>query len=153
MFLQSQTPYDLQLHQIELEAQNEEFREGIYRSESLLANMKYQKLVFEEYFNLAPFAFLICKQDATIVKLNRMASNLLNLQVPTGQRLTVYITDDYKSMFHRFIDILFSISFTPNLFAVLEVEDILHNVCIKATLDSKSQFALVSIDEKYMIQG
>jgi len=90
--------HELQVHQIELEMQNEELREASATTE--LALKRYTML-----YDLAPMGFLTIKTDGTIDELNFMAAEML------GERrfslincnFKLFVSEESKEVFNEFL--------------------------------------------------
>lgn len=89
----SQLVHELQVHQVELELQNEELER--LRAEAAAARDRYASL-----FELAPVGFLSLQPDGVIIEANRVASALLECprdQLP-GRLLTDFLVTDDRSL-------------------------------------------------------
>lgn len=88
---------NLQLHQVELEMQNDELR---------LANeaLELQQLKFAGIYDLAPIGYFILDQSGTVNEVNNAGTSLLE----TGKdsilkfRLQSFVAPDYSDTYHRF---------------------------------------------------
>jgi PAS domain-containing protein len=89
--------HELQVHQIELEMQNEELRESNAATE--LALKRYTML-----YDLAPMGFFTLKSDGTIEELNFMAAEMLGERrfslINTNFKL--FVSDESKGVFNEF---------------------------------------------------
>jgi CheY-like chemotaxis protein/nitrogen-specific signal transduction histidine kinase len=94
--------YELQVHQIELQIQNEELMRAKERAE--LAENKYTEL-----FKSAPSGYLILSKQGEIFELNVSAARLLNKEQSqlVNKRFTFFLTYLSKVDFNSFIDRVF----------------------------------------------
>ncbi len=94
--------HELQVHQIELEMQNEELRQAYDTAEAALkkATMLY---------DLSPLGYLTIEQNGTIEELNFTAADMLGERRfgVVGSNFKLYLTDESKSVFSYFLDKVF----------------------------------------------
>ena len=90
--------HELQVHQIELEMQNEELLNAYEAAEAAL---KKYTLVFDQ----APMGFVTLERDGTIAELNFAAAEMLGDRRFSlmGSNFKLYISDESKSVFSDFI--------------------------------------------------
>jgi len=95
--------HELQVHQIELEMQNEELRQANEVAETALR--KYTLL-----FDLAPMGFFILESDATICELNFTAAEILGEKRFSleNTNLKLFISKDSLPVFNKFISKVFT---------------------------------------------
>jgi PAS domain S-box-containing protein len=88
--------HDLQLHQIELDMQNEELR----RTQLELETVRDR---YMELYEFSPSGYLTLKRDSTIVEANLRAGTLLGVtrKELVGQPLTRFLASDDQDVFHR----------------------------------------------------
>lgn len=95
--------HELQVHQIELEMQNEELREANETAETALR--KYTML-----YDFAPMGYFTIAQDGSIVDLNFTAAELLHEKrfslVNTNFKL--FVSDESKAVFNNFFSKVYS---------------------------------------------
>ena len=97
--------HELQVHQIELELQNEELMIAKERAEA-----SYQKYI--ELYDFAPSAYFTLSRDGEILELNLRGANMLGkersflINMPFDQ----FITEDKKEVFKSFFTKLFETS-------------------------------------------
>ncbi len=96
------TLHELQVHQIELEMQNEELRTAIETAEAALK--KYTLL-----FDLAPVGFFTLESDGTISDLNFTAAEILDEKRFSllGSNFKLFVSDDSKPIFNQFFGKVF----------------------------------------------
>jgi len=94
--------HELQVHQIELEMQNEELLQAYDLAEAALkkATMLY---------NLSPLNYLTIEQNGTIEELNFSAADMLGERRfgVVGSNFKLYLTDESKPIFDHFLDRVF----------------------------------------------
>jgi PAS domain-containing protein len=95
--------HELQVHQIELEMQNEELRKAYDTAE--VALKKYTML-----YDLAPLGYLTLDSNGTIDELNFTAAEMLGERrfSLTGSNIKLYISDESKSIFNVFLGRVFT---------------------------------------------
>jgi PAS domain-containing protein len=95
--------HELQVHQIELEMQNEELRLAYETAETALR--KYTML-----YDLSPLGYLTLESGGKIAELNFTAAEMLDERRfgLVGSNFKLYIYDDYKVVFNNFLDKVFS---------------------------------------------
>lgn len=104
--------HELQIHQIELELQNEELTIANERAESALK--KYTML-----YDLAPIGYFILDADGTICDLNFGAADMLGERRFSliNSNFKLFISDNSKQVFNKF----FSKIYTSNVKETCEV--------------------------------
>lgn len=95
--------HELQVHQVELEMQNEELRQAYETAE--IALKKYTML-----YDLAPMGYLTLEKDGSISELNFTAADMLGDRRFSliNSLFKLYISDDSKSEFNEFFTKVFS---------------------------------------------
>lgn len=95
--------HELQVHQIELEMQNEELRQAYEIAEAALK--KYTML-----YDLSPLGYLTLENDGTIVELNFTAADLLGERRfgVVGSNFKLYIAEESKPVFNSFFSKVYS---------------------------------------------
>ncbi len=91
------TLHELQVHQIELESQNEELR----RTQSLLDE---SKLRYFDLYDHAPVGYCSLSQEGIVLEANLAATTLLGLSRHgiIGQKMSQYICDDDQDSYYLF---------------------------------------------------
>lgn len=94
--------HELQVHQVELEMQNEALQEALDRAETMQR--------FTDLYEYAPVAYLSVASDSTIHLLNQAGATLLGLERAQlqGQRLLDYVNADSKPLFNHFLKNVFA---------------------------------------------
>lgn len=94
--------HELQVHQIELEMQNDELRKANETAETALK--KYTLL-----FDLAPMGYFIIEGDGTICELNFTAADMLGEKrfSLVNSNLKLFISSDSLSAFNNFLSKVF----------------------------------------------
>jgi hypothetical protein len=95
--------HELQVHQIELEMQNEELNQAYERAETALK--KYTML-----YDLSPLGYLSLESNGTIVDLNFTAAEMLGERRFSliGTNFKLYISNGSKVVFNNFLGKVFS---------------------------------------------
>jgi PAS domain S-box-containing protein len=111
--------HELQVHQIELELQNEQLRESRAEVEALLER-------FTEFYDYAPVGYLILGRDGAIRQVNLTGAHLLGLERGglQGRRLGIFFSEPDRAGFNAFLE---------NAFGSRE------NTVFEATLEGGSQ--------------
>ncbi len=94
--------HELEVHQIELEMQNEELRQAIDKAE--LAEEKYLEL-----FDFAPIGYLTLSKKGEIIELNFSAANMLGKERSKliNGIFEFYISVDTRHIYNQFIEKVF----------------------------------------------
>ncbi len=94
--------HELQIHQIELEMQNEELARA--RAEIEISAAKYTDL-----YQSAPFGYLTLDQEGTILEANRASAVLLGTPSAqqTGKRFALHLTNSDRNRFSDFLNHVF----------------------------------------------
>lgn len=96
--------HELEVHQIELELQNEEL---------VIAKEKAAELATEKYaelYDFAPSGYFTLSRAGDIIELNLCGSQMLGKErsLLKKRRFGFFVSDDTKPIFHSFLDKLFS---------------------------------------------
>jgi PAS domain S-box-containing protein len=94
--------HELQVHQIELELQNEELRRAQVELEAGLER-------YTELYDFAPIGYLTLGRDGTIRKVNLTGARLLRLERSrlVGGRFGLFVAEDSRAVFSAFLKKLF----------------------------------------------
>ncbi|MFC4425054.1 sensor histidine kinase [Deinococcus navajonensis] len=90
-----QTPetllHELQVHQIELEHQNEELRRA-------MLDLENERTRYQQLFDFAPIGYLTLDPSGIIEEINQTCCGMLGLQRQrlTGRRLALFVTPEYR---------------------------------------------------------
>jgi PAS domain-containing protein len=97
--------HELQVHQVELEMQNEELRQAYETAE--IALKKYTML-----YDLAPLGYLTLEKDGSICELNFTAADMLGEKRFSliNSNLRLYISESSKSEFDEFLTRVFTVN-------------------------------------------
>jgi len=95
--------HELQVHQIELEMQNEELRQSRAQVEATLA--RYTNL-----YDFAPVGYLTLSADGTIREVNLPGAHLLGLERAgvVGRRLRPFVSQDTRPVFDSWLNEIFA---------------------------------------------
>jgi len=152
--------HELQVHQIELELQNEELM--LAKEQSEIAINEYTEL-----FDFAPSGYFVLSETGKIIELNLSGSQMLGKgrQYLKNTPFGFFVSDDTKRTFSHFLenvftgkkketcDVTISVLNKPLLFAHL-TGTILANkdLCLVNVMDLTTQRAVISIVEKSILQ-
>lgn len=138
--------HELQIHQIELEMQNEALQNARRAAESELKG-------YADLFDFAPFAYFALDRDGIIVKTNLCGEKLLAIarsQI-AGQRFASYVVGEYRPGFSRFLEKVFESGNAQRCELTLRIGGAPLWVMIEAAADKTRQTclaALLDITEK-----
>lgn len=95
--------HELQVHQIELEMQNDELRQAYETAEAALK--KYTLL-----YDLSPLGYLTLENDGSIMELNFTAADMLGERRfgVVGSNFKLYIAEESKPVFNSFFSKVFA---------------------------------------------
>jgi len=95
--------HELQVHQIELEMQNEELRQAYETAETALK--KYTTL-----YDLSPMGYLTLESNGTIAELNFTAADMLGERrfSLVGSNFSLFIAEESRPAFNNFISKVFT---------------------------------------------
>jgi PAS domain-containing protein len=95
--------HELQVHQVELEMQNEELRQAYETAETALK--KYTML-----YDLSPMGYLTLERKGTIEELNFTAADMLGERrfSLAGSNFILFIADESKPVFNKFLSEVFT---------------------------------------------
>ena len=132
--------HELQVHQIELELQNEALREA--RATTELALERYADL-----FDFAPIAYFILATDGLIRQTNFRGGLLLGSERCrlTGQHFTDSVASEYRPVFKRFLEQVYASDGPLRCEIILRAGDIIRWVSIEATAYTTSQRCLAAV--------
>lgn len=101
--------HELQVHQVELELQNEQLRHS--RDETEALRRRYTDL-----YELAPNGYVTVSQDGTMAEANRAAGELLGREPGAlrGKRLGTFVADVDRAALNDFLDEVFAHSLCSN---------------------------------------
>ena len=109
--------YELEVHQIELEMQNEELLQAKEKAE--IAEDKYTEL-----YDFAPSGYLSLTKDGRITELNFVAAKMLGkerLQF-TKNEFAIFLSENTRSVFSRFFDKVFTSKIKQTCEVTIETE-------------------------------
>jgi PAS domain S-box-containing protein len=94
---------ELQIHQIELELQNDELR-------SANEELEIEQLKFRSIYDLAPIGYFILDHSGTIEQVNYKGAEIFEIPKNKlqGRKLGAYIIDEHLMAYHNFIAQVFS---------------------------------------------
>ena len=140
--------HELQVHQIELEMQNEELREANELTEQALK--KYTML-----YDLAPMGYFTLDQNANICDLNFTGADMLGERrfslVNTNFKL--FVSENSKAIFHEFFSNVFSSNYKESCEIQLGYgNNLLSHVYIEGVVTGDDSNCLLSVVDISNIQ-
>ncbi len=139
---QNRLVHELQVHQIELEMQNEALREAHTHIEESLER-------YSELFDFAPVAYFTLDMDGGIHQTNFNGERLLGIERSkiVGRLFSRFVCCEYRSLFNRFLETVFAepgeqrceiqlqSGKDPLWVAILAIADVKHGECLVAMTD------------------
>ena len=132
--------HELQVHQIELEMQNEALREARTMAEIALER-------YAELFDFAPVAYFTLGADGIIEQTNFCGETLLALErlKITGLYFAHHVSGEHQPVFKRFLDKVFASDGTQHCEITLQVGGSLRSVTIEAIADKSRKTCLAAV--------
>jgi len=133
--------YELEVHQVELELQNEELREA------QTAATHYAER-YHELYDFAPIGYLTLSKDGEIIEINLSASQMLNRERSrlNNSQLGFFISDETKPIFSHFLERIFSENLKQNSEVVLLLGNMPQlNVRLTGIISSNEEQCLVTV--------
>lgn len=95
--------HEMQVHQVELEMQNEELRSAIAEKEAIQA-------LYIDLYEFAPAGYFNIDRDATIHAVNMTGADFLGVEraLLVNNRLDAFVSDETRPTFHEFLDKVFA---------------------------------------------
>jgi PAS domain-containing protein len=140
--------HELQVHQIELEMQNEELREANEATE--LALKKYTML-----YDLAPMGYFTLDQNGNISELNFTGAEMLGERrfSLVNNNFKLFISDDSKIVFNEFFNKVFSSNYKESCEVTLGFgNNILSKVYMEGVVTGDDRNCLLSVVDISNIQ-
>ncbi|WP_427551298.1 putative bifunctional diguanylate cyclase/phosphodiesterase [Methylomonas sp. MS20] len=137
---QDRSLHELQVHQIELEIQNEALREARGLAEQALER-------YAELFDFAPIAYFTLGDDGGIQQANFKGEQLLKLQRFTvdGRRFADFVAGEFRSAFDQFLEQVFAGIAARHCEIVLAAAGTSRWVTIEAIADRKNRTCLAAV--------
>ncbi|MDT8406958.1 MAG: PAS domain S-box protein, partial [Methylococcales bacterium] len=138
--------HELQVHQVELEMQNEALREARSTAEQALAR-------YAELFDFAPMAYFTLAEDGSIHQTNFKGERLLTIDRVkiTGRHFVDFVASEYRPIFKGFLEKVFAHADTQRCEMMLTLDGKPCWVAIEATADTSGKSclaAMVDISER-----
>lgn len=139
--------HELQVHQIELEMQNEALQEALAKSEIACINVERERERVLELFDFAPVAYFTLEENHAIRAANIYAASLLGLNRSQliGQNFSSYISADYRPTFKRFMSELFLNQQRQSHEISLQIGELQRWIAIEAIANSDQKSCLLAI--------
>jgi PAS domain-containing protein len=132
--------HELQVHQIELEMQNEEITRAKEMTEVIAE--KYLEL-----FNLAPLGYFIVSDQGEIVDLNNFGSLMFNVLhvVLKKSNFIFFVIDEDKHIFNLFLENLFRNRGSETCMISISLDqNITKHVLLTGNISKKSEYCLIA---------
>ncbi|WP_020485156.1 sensor domain-containing protein [Methylomonas sp. MK1] len=132
--------HELQVHQIELQMQNEALQEARTRTEQAL-------LRYAELFDFAPLAYFTLSKEGSVQQTNFNGERLLGVEryKITGRHFANIVASEYRAVFNGFLEKVFANPGAQHCEIVLEPGGHTTWVTIEAIADSDRQTCLAAI--------
>lgn len=141
--------HELQVHQIELEMQNQALLEALTEREAAFKNSEREHARYLELFDFAPIAYFGLDSHQVIQNANFCAGTLFDLERSAllGQSFSKYVCNAYHPAFERFIDDVFSGVNRDSHYCEITVQkgDKPCWVAIKAIVDKSMKTCLMAV--------
>ncbi len=131
--------HELQVHQIELQIQNESLQEALIIAERAQEN-------YTELFDSAPIAYFTLGHDGVIQKANFRGANLLGIERSklSGQLFINYVSSHDRPLFNRFLENIFSTDHKHICELTLRIGDTYSCLAIESIADKTRQSCLLA---------
>ena len=141
--------HELQVHQIELEMQNEALREAFNRAEEACSTGELAQARYEELFDFAPIPYFSLGRDGVIQKTNLRGANLLGIERSklAGQDFTQRVSREHRAVFNRFLEAVFLSDDTHRCEVTLQLGETPCYVAIEAIADKTRQTCLAAVSD------
>ncbi len=133
--------YELEVHQVELELQNEQLK----KAEAVAAHCSER---YHELYEFAPIGYMTLSKGGSIIEINLSASQMLDKErsLLNNSRLGFFISDDTKPVFNFFLLKTFSEAIKQTCEVTLLVENKpTLNVRLTGIIDKNEEQCLVTI--------
>lgn len=141
--------HELQVHQIELEMQNETLHEALTQTEEACLALEREHQRYFELFDFAPIAYFKLEQNQLIRKANICAANLLGSDQSqlVDQDFSIYIPSAYRPVFHKFLSNIFLSGIRQSCELALQVGETQYWVTIEAIVDISKESCLMAVSD------
>ncbi|OAI01413.1 PAS domain S-box protein [Methylomonas methanica] len=141
--------HELQVHQIELEMQNETLHEALTQTEEACLALEREHQRYFELFDFAPIAYFKLEQNQLIRKANICAANLLGSDQSqlVDQDFSIYIPSAYRPVFHKFLSNIFLSGIRQSCELALQVGETQYWVTIEAIVDISKKSCLMAVSD------
>lgn len=141
--------HELQVHQIELEVQNESLHEALTQTEKACVALEHEQQRYLELFDFAPVAYFTLEQNQRIRKANFYAATLLGFDrsLLVGQDFSIYISSAYRPVFQKFFRNLLDGENRQRCELALQGREMQYWVTLEAIVDqTKSSYLMAVCD-------
>ena len=141
--------HELQVHQIELEMQNEALREAHRLAEEARSVAERAQERYTELFDFAPMAYFILGRDGVIHQTNFQGANLLGIKRSRRSRqyFAQSVSNESRPVFNRFLEKIFSTNDTHSCEITLQLGETPCCVAINASADQSRQSCLMAVSD------
>lgn len=141
--------HELQVHQIELEMQNEALLEALNRADEARSTAELAQAGYAELFDFAPIAYFSLGKEGVIRKTNLRGANLLGIErsLIAGQDFTQWVSREYRTVFNRFLEAVFANDDTHRCEVTLQLGETPCYVAIEAIADKTRQTCLAAVSD------
>lgn len=132
--------HELQVHQIELQMQNEALREARSNAEDALER-------YAELFDFAPIAYFTLGENGSIHQTNFNGERLLGIArfMITGRQFANFVANEYRAVFDRFLANVFAHADTQRCEIVLTVDGKHCWMAVEAAADTNRKSCLAAM--------
>ena len=135
--------HELEVHQIELEMQNEELQQARSDLEAYLSQ-------YTDLYDFAPVGYFTLGRDGKILQANLTGANLLGVErsILANRPFGVFVSSEYRTAFNAFLELVFKsqLKETCEVAIVKKGEDFLFVHIEALTSDSRQQCRIAVID-------
>ena len=128
--------YELEVHQIELEMQNEELVKALSAAKDAI-----------DLYDFAPCGYFTLSKEGLIIRLNLTGSQMLgkNRLRVKNSRFGFYVSDDTKSTFNLFLEKVFNSKFRENCDVTLSINGMPKYIYLSGVLAENAEQCLVTM--------
>jgi len=148
-FSEKRLLHELQVHQIELEMQNEALQEAVTLADKARIAAEMAQAHYTELFDFAPIAYFSLGKDGVIQTSNLRGAKLLNIQRSkiSGQKFSHCVAVEHQSSFNRFLEEVFASNVTLRLEISLRLGETPCWMAIEALADHSRLACLAAVSD------
>jgi len=140
--------HEIEVHQIELELQQEEIMWAYEHADSLVGNMAPDEYI--ELFNFTQTGCFSLSVEGVIIELNLSGAKMLGKELSKlkGSRFGFFVSDDKKSVFNTFLDKIFSTRVKDSCeITLLNKTDLPVYVTITGIISGNGKHCLITVND------